>query len=104
MVIISTRAIEPTTRARCGDSRVETAFRNELMLPLPLALSLLLCSSERRWDRARRAASAPGTSASEVTVATAAMATSEAKRVMAGGKWGGGGKDGGSAREAESPC
>ena len=49
----------------------------------------------------RRAASAPGTSASEVTVATAAMATSEEKRVMAGGKWGGGGKDGGSAREAE---
>ena len=38
----------------------------------------------------RRAASAPGTSASEVTVATAAMATSEEKRVMAGGKWGAG--------------
>ena len=34
----------------------------------------------------RRAASAPGTSASEVTVATAAMATSEEKRVMAGGR------------------
>ena len=28
------------------------ALRTELMLPLPLALPLLLCSSERRWDRA----------------------------------------------------
>ena len=34
----------------------------------------------------KKAASAQGTSASEVTVATAAMATSEEKRVMAGGK------------------
>ena len=28
------------------------ALRTELMLPVPLALPLLLCSSERRWDRA----------------------------------------------------
>ena len=28
------------------------ALRTEKKLPLPLALPLLLCSSERRWDRA----------------------------------------------------